>query len=47
MDPALPAGTCEVRDGGRTVTVSAGERLETVGEDLANVVGSAAGAKAA
>lgn len=39
MDPALPPGTCELRDGGRTVTVSAEERLETVAEDLANVVG--------
>ncbi len=39
MDPALPAGTCEVRDGGRTVTVSAEERLATVAEDLANVAG--------
>ena len=37
MDPALPAGTCEVRDGGRTVTVSAEERLETVAEALANI----------
>jgi flagellar assembly protein FliH len=47
MDPALPAGSCELRDGGRTVTVSAEERLETVGEDLANVVGSAGAARAA
>lgn len=37
MDPALPDGTCEVRDGGRTITVSAAERLETVAEELSNV----------
>lgn len=42
MDPALPAGTCEVRDGGRTVTVSAEERFETVAEALANVGGAKA-----
>ena len=46
MDPALPAGTCEVRDGGRTVVVSAAERLDAVSEDLAHV-GEAKGAKAA
>lgn len=42
LDPALPAGTCEVRDGGSTVTVSAKERLETVAEELASVTGSKA-----
>lgn len=39
MDPALPPGTCEVRDGGSTVTVSAAERLDTVAEELAGVAG--------
>ena len=47
MDPALPAGTCEVREGGRTVTVSAEERLDTVREELAGVVGPLTGTRAA
>lgn len=37
MDPALPPGTCEVRDAGRSVAVSAEERLELVAAELANV----------
>ena len=37
MDPALPAGTCEVRNGGRSVTVGADARLDSVAEHLANV----------
>ncbi len=37
MDPALPAGTCEVRNDSRTVTVSAEERLDVVAEHLASV----------
>lgn len=47
MDPALPTGTCEVREGGRTVTVSAEERLDTVREELGGVVGCLTGTKAA
>jgi flagellar assembly protein FliH len=34
-DPALPSGTCEVRDGGRVVSVSSETRLALVGEQLA------------
>jgi flagellar biosynthesis/type III secretory pathway protein FliH len=42
MDPALPAGTCEVREGGRSVSISAEERLDIVSEELAKVTGTKA-----
>lgn len=34
-DPALPSATCEVRDGGRVITVSADARLDLIEEHLA------------
>jgi flagellar assembly protein FliH len=37
VDPALPQGTCEVRDGGRVITVDAETRLGLVSDHLATV----------
>jgi flagellar biosynthesis/type III secretory pathway protein FliH len=41
-DPALDPGTCEVRDGGKVITVDAKTRLDLVGEHLATSVESEA-----
>lgn len=37
LDPALHHTTCEVRDGGKVITVDAGTRLGMVGDHLATV----------
>jgi len=37
VDPALPCGTCEVRDGGKVITVDAETRLSLVSDHLATV----------
>jgi flagellar biosynthesis/type III secretory pathway protein FliH len=42
LDPALHHATCEVRDGGRVITVDAGTRLGLVGDHLATVAESEA-----
>ena len=35
MDPALPPATCEIRDSGRMITVSAEARLDIIADNLA------------
>ena len=41
-DPLLAPGSCEVRDGGKVITVDAKARLDLVGEHLATLVESEA-----